>query len=128
MNDMKKGMMREMAHDRGDVQNMNTNVQEGMNASKEARKAAKEATDVGKVIAGMTREIKNKGPQHHVGTSASYAAVAVRGVTATGTHNACSVKTPVALVQREIIIHVRDPQTIQNLRAMNPRNLKCHIN
>ena len=79
------------------------------------------------MIAEMTREIKNKGPQHQVGTSASYAAVAARGVTAMGIHNAQSVKLPPAPVPREIIIHVKNPQTIQNLRAMNPRNLKTHI-
>ncbi|KAF2844323.1 hypothetical protein T440DRAFT_436623, partial [Plenodomus tracheiphilus IPT5] len=29
--------------------------------------------------------------------------------------------------QREVVVNIRDPSTIQSLRAMNPRNLKAHV-
>ena len=41
MNDMKEEMARELAQVRGNIQNMNTNIQEGTNASKEAKKRQK---------------------------------------------------------------------------------------
>ncbi|KAH4150707.1 hypothetical protein HBH70_248940 [Parastagonospora nodorum] len=50
-----------------------------------------------------------------VGRNVSYAAVAARNL------------PPAAQIQREVIINIRDPFTIQSLRAMNPRNLKAHI-
>jgi hypothetical protein len=82
---------------------------------------------VGKVVAGMTREIKNKGPQYQAGIPSSYAAVAAQGALAASTYNTQSVKIPPAPIQREIIVNIRNPHTIQSLRAMNPRNLKAHV-
>jgi hypothetical protein len=29
--------------------------------------------------------------------------------------------------QREVIVNIRDPLTVQSLRVMNPRNLKAHV-
>lgn len=57
----------------------------------------------------------------------TYATIAARGMLAASIHNPQSLKTLPAQVQREIIVNIRDPFTIANLRAMNPRNLKAHV-
>jgi hypothetical protein len=57
----------------------------------------------------------------------NYAAAAARGIPLAVTHNAQSVKQPSAQTQCEVIMNIRDPLTIQSLRAMNPSNLTLHI-
>jgi hypothetical protein len=56
----------------------------------------------------------------------SYAAVAAQGALVASTYNTQSVKIPPAPTQREIIVNITNPQTIQSLRAVKPRNLKAH--
>lgn len=110
-----------------ELKSLTTNVQKGMAASEAATVAAKEAAEVGKTVAGMARDIKNNGTQHQIGAPMSYAAVAAHGALAASRYNTQNVYTAPAPVQREIIVNIRNAQTIQNLRAMNPRAMKAHV-
>ena len=102
-------------------------IQQNSNIAEEARAAAKDATEVGKATLEIARELRNKRPQEQANGPISYAAAAARGVPLAGTYNAQSVKQPPAQTQREVIMNIRDPLTIQSLRAMNPSNLKVHV-
>ena len=107
------------------IRGMVTNVQRNMHAGEEAREAAKEAVKVGKTNLEMTRQMKNTGQQTN-GTI-SYATMAARGTTFAGIPNIQVPRSKSVQTQREVIINVKDPSTIQNLRAMSPRNLKAHV-
>lgn len=104
-----------------------TRIQQGSNTAEEARAAAKEATEVGRTTLEMTREIKNKKAQELANVPMSYAAAAAKGVPLAATYNAQSLKTSAMQTQREVIVNIRDPLTIQSLRAMNSCNLKVHV-
>ncbi|RII22698.1 hypothetical protein CUC08_Gglean013416 [Alternaria sp. MG1] len=95
--------------------------------AEEARAAAKDATEAGRATLEIAREIRNKRPQEQANGPMSYAAAAARGVPLAGTYNAQSVKQPSAQTQREVIMNIRDPLTVQGLRAMNSGNLKMHV-
>jgi predicted RNase H-like HicB family nuclease len=101
------------------VQQSATKIQQNGNTAEEARAAAKDATEVGKATLEIARELRNKRPQEQANRLMSYAAAAARGVPLAGTYNAQSVKQPPAQTQREVIMNIRDPLTIQSLRAMN---------
>ncbi|KAI2604651.1 hypothetical protein GGR54DRAFT_621441 [Hypoxylon sp. NC1633] len=101
-------------------------LQENLKAANEAKAAAREATEISRTITAIVREIKSNGTQNRTAAMPSYAAMASRGL-ATSIHNTQSLKTTPKQMQREIIVNIRDPITIANLRAMNPRNLKAHI-
>ena len=109
------------------VQRSATNIQQNINTGEEARAAAKEATEVGRATLEMTREIKNKSSQGQANGPTTYAAAAARGLPIAATYNTQSLKAPSLQTQREVIVNIRDPLTIQSLRAMNPRNLKVHV-
>ena len=102
-------------------------AQKAVITGEEARTAAREATEVAKTAAGMVKEIKNKGTSGGVSVPMSYAAAATSGSVASGSHNIQAIKTIPAPVQREVIVSIRNPLTIQSLRAMNPRSLKAHV-
>jgi hypothetical protein len=105
-----------------------TKIQQNSNIAEEARAAAKDATEVGKATLEIAREIRNKRPQEQASGPMSYAAAAAaRDVPLAGTYNAQSVKQPPAQTQREVIMNIRDPLTIQSLMAMNSSNLKLHV-
>jgi hypothetical protein len=123
----RKDTAKELASIREELKNNMANVQEGITVAKRAEAAALKATTVGKAVAGMTRDIRNKAPQYQAGTPTSYAAVAAQGGLSASIYNTQSANTPPAQTQREIIVNVRNAQTTQSLRAMNPRNLKAHI-
>jgi hypothetical protein len=109
------------------VQQAAVNIQQNSNTAEEARSAAKEAREVGKATLEMAREIKNKVPPQGTNGPVSYAAAVARGAPLAGTYNTQSRKAPIVQTQREVIVNIRDPLTIQALRAMNPRNLKAHV-
>jgi hypothetical protein len=117
----------ELKHTVEIMQQTATNIQQNCNAAEEARAAAKEATQVGKATLEMAREIKNKSQQQQANGPVSYAAAAARGLPIAGIHNTQSRKAPSVQTQREVIVNIRDPLTVQALRAMNPRNLKAHV-
>ncbi|KAH6198114.1 hypothetical protein HBI42_237960 [Parastagonospora nodorum] len=104
-----------------------TNIQQNGERIKEVGVAAREATEVGRNVMEMTRDIKNRRLQEQAIGQVSYAAVAARNLPPAGTYTTQALKAPSAQIQREVIINIRDPFTIQSLRAMNPRNLKAHV-
>ena len=107
------------------IRGMVTNVQRNMHAGEEARAAAKEAVEVGKANLEMMRQMNNTGQQ--TSGTISYAAMAARGTTLAGIPNIQVPRAKSVQTQREVIINIRDPSTIQSLRAMNPSNLKAHV-
>ncbi|KIV98647.1 uncharacterized protein PV09_09562 [Verruconis gallopava] len=118
------GQTQEIQNIKEEVKNLTANVQKGTAASEAATVAANEAAEVGKTVAGMARDIKNNGTRHQTGAPMSYATAAAQGALAAGKYNvqnAYTAPSP-APVQREIIVNIRNAQTIQNLRAMNPPN------
>lgn len=123
------GRTKEIQHIKEELKSLTTNVQKSIMAGKEATTAAKEAAEVSKTVAGMARDIKNTSTQHQAGAPMSYAAVAAHGALAASRYNTQNVHAAPAPapVQREIIVNIRNAQTIQNLRAMNPRTMKAHV-
>ena len=107
------------------VRTLGANVQQNTNTGEETRAAAKEAIEVGKANLEIARQIKNTGPQ--TGSKISYAAIAARGATLAGIPNTQAPKMPSVQTQREVVVNIKDPTTIQSLRAMNPRNLNAHV-
>jgi hypothetical protein len=95
--------------------------------AEEVRAAAKDATEVSRATLEVAREIRNKRLQEQANGPMSYAAAAARGILLAATYNAQSVQQPSAQTQREVIMNIRDPLTVQSLRAMNPSNLKIHV-
>ena len=84
------------------------NIQRNGNTAEEARAAAKNATEVGKVTLEVVREIRNRRPQpqEQANEPMSYAAAAARGVPLAGTYNAQSLKAPFVQTQREVIMNM----------------------
>jgi hypothetical protein len=101
------------------------NIQLNTRAGEDAKTAAKEAVEVGKANLEMARQIKNARPQ--TGGTLSYAAMAARGAPLAGTSNTQVSRMPSMQTQREVVVTIRDPSTVQSLRAMNPRNLNAHV-
>ena len=75
----------------------------------------------------MARELRNKSTQEQVKRPMSYAAAVTRGIRLADIYNTRSLKTPLAQTQWEVVLNIRDPLTIQSLRANNPSNLKAHV-
>ncbi len=124
-----KETAKEIAYMEKELKVMTMDIQKSITVGEEAKIAAKEATEVCKTVAGMTRDIKNKGPQYQASRPLSYAAAAAQGGLAASIYNTQTrnAKTTPGPIQREIIVNIRNPQTIQSLRTMNPRNLKAHV-
>jgi hypothetical protein len=91
--------------------------------TQECKVAARESTEMGRTVMAALREIKGTGAQ---ATGQTYASVASRGL-ASSMHNTQYQRPMNVQTQREVIVNIRDPLTIANLRAMNPRNLKAHV-
>ncbi|KAI0616017.1 hypothetical protein TUN199_12006, partial [Pyrenophora tritici-repentis] len=83
----------------------------------EARAAAKDATEVGRAMLEMAREIRNKRPQEQANGLMSYAAAAAKGVTLAGTYNTQALKASSVQTQREVM----------GLRAMNRNDLNLQV-
>ena len=81
--------------------------------------------EVGKTNLEMTRQMKNTGQQAN-GTI-SYPAMVARGTTLAGIPNIQVPRAKSVQKQREVVINIRDPSTLQNLLAMSPRNLKAYV-
>lgn len=56
-----KGTAKEIAEIKGELKALTKDIQKGITVGEEAKTIAKEATEVGKTVEGMTRDIKNKG-------------------------------------------------------------------
>jgi hypothetical protein len=75
----------------------------------------------------VVKELKDKAPSARAHRQVSYAAAAANGMLGSKTQSTHVVKAVSLQAQREIIVSIRNPLTISKLRAMNPRNLKSHI-
>ncbi|KAH7563671.1 hypothetical protein BM1_00718 [Bipolaris maydis] len=122
---VKQELKTELKNTTDTIHTIAANVQLNIRAGEEAKTAAKEAAEVGKASLEMARRIKNAGPQ--TGGTLSYAAMAARGATLAGTSNTQVPRMPSSQTQREVVVTIRDPNTVQSLRAMNPRNLNAHV-
>ncbi|KAF2844077.1 hypothetical protein T440DRAFT_527918, partial [Plenodomus tracheiphilus IPT5] len=107
------------------IRERTTNNQQNTNTGEATTAAASEAVEVGKANLKMMRQIKKTGLQ--INRAISYAAIAARGATLSGIPNTQVPRAPLVQTQREIVVNIRDPSTIQSLRAMNPRNLKARV-
>jgi hypothetical protein len=94
---------------RKELKSTTVDIQKSITIGEEAKAIAKQAADVSKVVAGIARDIKNKGTQQQAGTPTSYATVAAQSAIAAGTYNAQSVKMPPVQTLREIIVNIRSP-------------------
>ncbi|KAJ6437601.1 zinc knuckle [Purpureocillium lavendulum] len=102
-------------------------IQENANTAMAATAAAKEAMEVGKATMKMVQGLKPTGAPTQNTFAHTYATIAARGGLAASMHNPVNHRTTPVQAQREIIVNIRDPVTIASIRAMNPRNLKAHI-
>ena len=57
----------------------------------------------------------------------SYAATVASGILLAGPHSTQGLKAPFAQTQREVIWKIRDPPTVQILRAVNLHNVKVYV-
>jgi hypothetical protein len=122
---VKHELKTEMKNTADTVHAIAANVQLNTRAGQDAKIAAKEAVEVGKANLEMARQIKNVRPQ--TGGALSYAAMAARGALLAGILNTQVPRMPSMQTQREVVMTIRDPSTVQSLRAMNLRNLNAHI-
>ncbi|EWZ77878.1 hypothetical protein FOWG_17750 [Fusarium oxysporum f. sp. lycopersici MN25] len=102
-------------------------VQRNSEIAMDAKTAAKEATEIGKATMKMIRDMKLVSQQNQASITPTYANVLARGGLATSIHNPQNQKASPVQTVREIIINIRDPVTIANIRAMSPRSLKSHV-
>ncbi|KAL1581997.1 hypothetical protein WHR41_09300 [Cladosporium halotolerans] len=109
------------------LRNNAAEIKRSIKIGEETRVAAREATERSKTVVDMVKEVKDKAPLSRTHGHLSYAAVAANGALASGTPSAHAVKAVSLQAQREVIVSIRNPLTISKLRAMNPRNLKSHI-
>jgi hypothetical protein len=121
------GTTAEIQNIKEEIKSLTASVQKSIKAGEEATTAAKEAAEVGKKVADMARDIKDKSIQQQMRAPVSYAAAAAHGALTANTYNLQNVSSAPAPVQREIIVNIRNAHTIQNLRAMNPRTMKAHV-
>jgi len=104
-----------------------THTERSVEVGEQTKAVAQESKEIGRTATDIAREIRNQGTQDSSNQLLSYAAVAARGTVASSVHNTQSLKTSTAQILRKVIVNIRDPVTIQSLRAMNPRNLKAHV-
>jgi hypothetical protein len=91
----------------------------------EIKETAKEAKDAAEKAEETSREIKQRAQTHS--NTTTYAAMASKGIPTTVRQNPIPMSTLSTQAQREIVVNIRDPHTVDRLRAMNPRILKAHI-
>jgi hypothetical protein len=109
------------------IQQNATDIKENTTAAKTANNIAKEALDANKMTLKMVRDAKALGPMNPGGVMHTYANVAARGGLAASINNPQNQRTSHVQTLHEIIVNIRDPITIQNVRAMSPRSLKAHV-
>jgi hypothetical protein len=102
-------------------------IKRNITIGEETRTAAEEASEKGKQIVEVVKELEDKAPSVKIHGQMSYAAAAASGMLASGTQSKQRVRAVSLQAQREIIVSIRNPLTISKLRAMNPRNLMSHV-
>ncbi|KAK3109438.1 hypothetical protein LTR53_017312 [Teratosphaeriaceae sp. CCFEE 6253] len=102
-------------------------IQKTVDIAEEVKALAQDAAEVGQNTAGILKDIKNKGLLSSGNTALNYAAAAANGTVASNVQVKQNAQTISIQTQREITVNIRELLTIQSLRAMNPRNLKAHV-
>ncbi|PPJ61057.1 hypothetical protein CBER1_07390 [Cercospora berteroae] len=110
-----------------ELRGTNTQIERIAAVGEETKGAAKEAMEVGKVGVAIMRDVKNTNLQNNKSAPMSYAAAVASGTLASSMHVPYNTQTASTQSQREIIVNIRNPVTIERLRAMNPRHLKSHV-
>lgn len=119
---------------RDELQNANkisqqtiTTIQDNANAALAAGATAKEAVEIGKATYKMVKDMKPGATPSQSNMAQTYASIVARGGLAASMHNPVNHRASPVQAQREIIVNIRDPVTITNIRAMSPRSLKAHV-
>lgn len=112
---------------RMELRNNAADIKRSITVGEKTRAAAEEASEKGKEIVEIVKELKDKVPRARVHGQMSYAAAAASGMLASGTQSIQRVKAVALQAQRAIFVSIRNPLTISNLRAMNPRSLMSHV-
>jgi hypothetical protein len=110
-----------------EMRNNTADIKRSIKIGEETKAAAREATDRSMTIVDMVKELKDKAPPVRAHGHMSYTAVAANGVLTSGAPSVNRVKAVSLQAQREVIVSMRNLLTISKLRAINPRNLKSHI-
>jgi hypothetical protein len=110
-----------------ELRNNAADIKRSISIGEQTRAAAVEATEKGRKVVEVVKELKDKAPSARAHGQMSYAAAAANGMLGSGTQSTNVVKAVSLQAQREIIVSTRNPLTISKPRAMNPRNLKSHI-
>lgn len=116
-----------LAKVRKEINHSTAEITKNTATGEEARQLAREAVEVSKTAVSIIREVKNRAPQPSGAAPLSYAAVAASGTLASSIHDPQNAKNIPTQTQREVTVNIRDPITIQNLRAMNSRVLNAHV-
>lgn len=112
---------------REDMNRHTSKIQKTAEIAAEVKALAQGAAEVGQNTANTLKDIKNKGLPSSGNTALSYAAVAASGAVASNVQMKQNAQTISIQTQREVTVTIREPLTIQNLRAMNPRSMKAHV-
>ncbi|KAJ6439009.1 reverse transcriptase [Purpureocillium lavendulum] len=119
---------------RDELQNANkisqqtiTTIQDNANVALATGATAKEAVEIGKATYKMVKEMKPGGTPSQSNMAQTYASIVARGGLTASMHNPVNHRASPVQAQREIIVNIRDPVTITNIRAMSPRSLKAHV-
>lgn len=112
---------------RAAIQQNTDEIKQNTSTVNNTNATAKEALKASELTVKMVRDIKALEPMNQRGVAQSYASVAARGGLTGSMHNPQNQRLSQVQTLREIIVNIRDPTTITSIRAMNPRNLKAHV-
>ncbi|OAQ61321.1 reverse transcriptase [Purpureocillium lilacinum] len=104
-----------------------TTIQDNANVALATGATAKEAVEIGKATYKMVKDMKPGATPSQSNMAQTYASIVARGGLAASMHNPVNHRASPVQAQREIIVNIRDPVTITNIRAMSPRSLKAHV-
>ncbi|PWI64262.1 hypothetical protein PCL_11336 [Purpureocillium lilacinum] len=104
-----------------------TAIQDSANVALATGATAKEAMEGGKATYKMVKDMKPSATPGQGNVAHIYASIVARGGLARSMHNPVNHRPSFVQAQREIIVNIRDPVTIINIRAMSPRSLGAHV-
>ncbi|SCO92657.1 uncharacterized protein FRV6_16785 [Fusarium oxysporum] len=104
-------------------------IRESQEAQDETKAAARESTDMGRIVMAMVRETKNADQHIRPSPLRTYASVVARNGLATSIRNPLSqLKAPVTQVLCEMTVNIRNPPTIHSQPTGDePRILRAHV-
>jgi hypothetical protein len=112
------------------VQQATVTSQQAIMISQDTNTITKEVAEANKITAELLQETNNiaKAIQTFPTTKSSYASVLSGGGAPASKPVTIATKTSSFIqAQREIIVKIADPSTIENLRSKNPRTLQAHV-